>query len=175
MTSALHDYSNDASFMRDALAQAQMAADANEVPVGAVIVFDKKIISQGYNCRESRQNPLAHAEIIAIEQAASVSRDWRLTECDMYVTLEPCIMCVGALLQARIRRLIFGCLDPKAGAAESLYRLCADSRLNHRVSVTGGVLGAECATLLEDFFRSLRESKKRTRQAERWPSPVEGA
>ena len=175
MDLAMRDDLTEASFMRAAWVEAQTAASAGEVPVGAVVVFNNEIISKGYNRREMRQSPLAHAEILAIKDAAASFRSWRLTNCDLYVTLEPCIMCVGAMLQARIRRLIFGCLDPKAGAAESLYRLCADSRLNHRVAVTGGVLGAECAALLGDFFKSLRETKKRTRQAERWPSPVEGA
>ena len=167
--------SSDASFMSEALVEAHLAAEAGEVPVGAVIVLNGNVISKGHNGREERQSPLAHAEILAIEEAAGFLRSWRLTGCDLYVTLEPCVMCVGAMLQARIRRLVFGCLDPKAGAAESLYRLCGDPRLNHRLSVTGGVSGPECATLLENFFSALRQRKKQARIAERWPSPVEGA
>jgi tRNA(adenine34) deaminase len=167
--------SDDSTFMREALAEAHLAAEAGEVPVGAVIVLNGNVISKGHNGRETRQSPLAHAEILAIEEAARFLRSWRLTGCDLYVTLEPCVMCVGAMLQARIRRLVFGCLDPKAGAAESLYRLCEDRRLNHRVSVTGGVLAPESATLLENFFSALRDRKKQARIAERWPSPVEGA
>ena len=117
---------------------------------------------------------LHHAEIIAIEGAARHFGSWRLNECDLYVTLEPCIMCVGAILQARMRRLIFGCLDPKAGAIESLYRLCDDQRLNHQLPAAGGVLASEAAALLAEFFLNLRARKRNSQKAERWPSPVEG-
>jgi tRNA(adenine34) deaminase len=165
----------DASYMEEALAQARLAVDAGEVPVGAIVVWQGQTIGKGYNRREELQTPTAHAEILAIEAAAHVLGSWRLSECELYVTLEPCIMCVGAILQARIQRLVFGCLDPKAGAVESLYRLCEDSRLNHRLPVTGGVLGLKCAELLASFFDDLRQKKKQARIAERWPSPVEGA
>src|SRR6266849_337524 len=165
----------DASYMQEALAQAHLAAEAGEVPVGAIVVRQGQIIGKGYNRREARQSPMAHAEILAMEDAAHLLRSWRLSECELYVTLDPCIMCVGAILQARIRRLVFGCLDAKAGAVESLYRLCEDSRLNHRLPVTGGVAVQQCAAVLENFFGDLRERKKRARVAERWPSPVEGA
>jgi tRNA(adenine34) deaminase len=165
--------SNDGFFMGLALAQAKEAADRGEVPVGAVVVCDGEVVGAGHNRREETQSPLAHAEIAAIEAASRRLGTWRLTECDLYVTLEPCVMCVGAILQARIRRLVFGCLDPKAGAVQSLYRLCEDERLNHRLPVTGGVAAEECALLLSEFFARLR--KKSDHHAERWPSPVEGA
>ncbi|MBI2229508.1 MAG: nucleoside deaminase [Deltaproteobacteria bacterium] len=156
-----------------ALAQAKEAADKGEVPVGAVVVCDGEVVGAGHNRREELQNPLAHAEIAAIEAASRRLGTWRLTECDLYVTLEPCVMCVGAILQARVRRLVFGCLDPKAGAVKSLYRLCEDERLNHRLPVTGGVSAEASAMLLSEFFARLR--KKGDHHAERWPSPVEGA
>jgi tRNA(adenine34) deaminase len=165
--------SDDAFFMGLALAQAEAAGNRGEVPVGAVVSCAGEVVGAGYNRREQLQNPLAHAEIAAIEAASHRLGTWRLTECDLYVTLEPCIMCVGAILQARMRRLVFGCLDPKAGSVRSLYRLCEDERLNHRLPVTGGVAANACATLLSDFFARLRN--KSDRPAERWPSPVEGA
>jgi tRNA(adenine34) deaminase len=147
-------------FMKLALAAAQEAAKRGDVPVGAVVVSADEVISTGYNRREERQSPLAHAEIIAIEGAARHFRSWRLNECDLYVTLEPCIMCVGAILQARMRRLIFGCLDAKAGAIESLYRLCDDRRLNHQLPAAGGVLASEAAALLAEFFQNVRARKR---------------
>jgi tRNA(adenine34) deaminase len=165
----------DAFYMSLALAEAKKAGARGEVPVGAVIVLRDRVVGRGFNQREQRQSPLGHAEICAIEEASTALCSWRLNDCDIYVTLEPCIMCVGTILQSRIRRLIFGCLDPKAGAVASLYRLCDDDRLNHRVSVTGGVLAAPCAALLQQFFSRLRAQKKQLRNAERWPSPVEGA
>ena len=167
--------SSDASFMKIAMAQARQASDKGEVPVGAVVVYGNQIVGKGYNRREELQSPLAHAEILAIEEAARALKSWRLIECHLFVTLEPCIMCVGATLQARLHRVVFGCLDPKAGAVESLYRLCEDRRLNHQVSTIGGVLAEESATLLGDFFSGLRERNRILRNAERWPSPVEGA
>ncbi|MBM4260815.1 MAG: nucleoside deaminase [Deltaproteobacteria bacterium] len=165
----------DIAFMRLALQEAQNAYACGEVPVGTVIVRDGEVIGTGFNRREQLQSPLAHAEIGAIEQAATFRASWRLTDCDLYVTFEPCIMCVGAILQARIGRLIFGCLDAKAGAVESLYKLCDDSRLNHRLPVRGGVLAQESAELLSKFFSELRHKKKSSRDTERWPGPAEGA
>jgi tRNA(adenine34) deaminase len=152
----------DLSLMQLALEQARNAAKQGEVPVGAVIARAGKAIARGYNQRETRQSPLAHAEIVAIEDASKSLRSWRLSECDLYVTLEPCVMCVGAILQARLRRLVFGCLDAKAGAVESLFGLCDDARLNHRLPATGGLLARESADLLEAFFKALRETKKTT-------------
>jgi tRNA(adenine34) deaminase len=165
----------DVSYMELALAEAQAAAARGEVPVGAVVICGEQVVGRGSNCREERQRPLSHAELLAIEEAAESLRSWRLTECEIYVTLEPCVMCVGAILQARIGRLVFGCLDAKAGAVESLYKLCEDERLNHRLPVRGGVLAGPCAKLLEGFFTELRTRKKQIRTAERWPSLVEGA
>ena len=165
----------DIDFMKLALSAARNGAERREVPVGAVVVVSGEVVGTGYNCREERQNPLGHAEIIAIEEAARRLGSWRLENCDIYVTLEPCLMCAGAILQARMRRLVFACLDPKAGSVESLYRLCEDQRLNHQLPVTGGVLAEESAALLAEFFSQLRTKKRHARNAERWPSPVEGA
>ena len=151
-----------ASFMNFALEQARQGGEKGEVPVGAVVVHDNQIIGSGYNQREKLQSPTAHAEIFAIENASRALGNWRLTECDLYVTLEPCVMCAGAILQARLRRVVFGCLDPKAGAVVSLYRLCEDQRLNHQVPALGRVLAEECAILLSEFFTLLREKKRST-------------
>ncbi len=147
----------DCAYMELALEEARQAAEEEEIPVGAVVVHRKQVVGLGHNRRERLQNPIAHAEILALQAASSHRKSWRLHESTLYVTLEPCVMCVGALLQARVARLVFGCLDPKGGAAESLYRLCADPRLNHRLSVTRGVLEKECAEILQDFFSRLRE------------------
>ena len=150
----------DEEFMRLALAQAIEAERQNEVPVGAVMVAEGRVVGRGYNQRESRHNPLCHAEISAIDEAAKQLGKWRLSDCTMYVTLEPCIMCVGAILQARVKKLVFGCLDVKAGAVESLYRLCEDQRLNHQLPVVGGVLAGEAGLLLSNFFIHLRARKR---------------
>ncbi len=154
--------SADISYMERALVEASVAAQMGEVPVGAVIVYSGEIIGRGRNRREELQNPLCHAEISAIEEASRALGSWRLAECDIFVTLEPCVMCMGAILQARLRRLVFGCLDAKAGAAESLYRLGEDARLNHRLPTSGGVLAEECAALLANFFSRLRREKSST-------------
>ena len=156
----------DVSFMKLALQLAHHASQRGEVPVGAIVVHNTQIVGSGYNRREELQSPIAHAEILALDEAARKLGYWRLTECDLYVTLEPCIMCAGAVLQGRLRRLIFGCLDPKAGAVISLYRLCDDRRLNHQVPATAGVLAEECASILGKFFSSLREQKRITRCGE---------
>ncbi|HWP58525.1 MAG TPA: tRNA adenosine(34) deaminase TadA [Candidatus Acidoferrales bacterium] len=153
----------DLSFMLEALEQAQEAARAGEIPVGAVIVRGGAVIARGRNRREALQDPTAHAEMLALREAARGLNSWRLNECALYVTLEPCIMCVGAILQARIQRLVFGPPDPKAGAVMSLYRLCEDARLNHRVEVVGGVLAQECGEILANFFSDLRRAKKTPR------------
>jgi tRNA(adenine34) deaminase len=166
---------HDIDFMKLALAAAKEAASRWEVPVGAVVVAAGEVIGTGYNCREERQSPLGHAEIVAVEEASKQLGTWRLDQCDIYVTLEPCLMCMGAILQARIRKLVFASVDPKAGAVESLYRLCEDQRLNHQLPALGGVLADESTALLADFFARLRSCKRDTRKAERWPSPVEGA
>ena len=166
---------NDINFMQQALVAAREAGTRGEVPVGAVVVSAGEVIGSGHNCREALRSPLGHAEIVAIQAAASHVGCWRLNECEIYVTLEPCIMCVGAILQVRMRRLVFGCLDRKAGAVESLYRLCEDQRLNHQLPATGGVLASDCAAILSEFFQRLRRQKRNPQNAERWPSPVEGA
>lgn len=150
----------DEYYMALALAEAQKAALRGEVPVGAVVVCEERIMGRGYNRREIAQDPMAHAEIEAMREAARGLASWRLSDCVLYVTLEPCIMCVGAALQARISRIVYGCADPKGGAVESLYRLCEDARLNHHPSVTRGVLEEKCSQVLTDFFARLRESKR---------------
>jgi tRNA(adenine34) deaminase len=149
----------DRFYMALALNEAREAAAAGEIPVGAVVVCGDKVIARGHNRREALQDPTAHAEVLALQTASSYLKSWRLEDCALYVTLEPCIMCVGAILQARIARLVFGCLDPKAGAVESLYRLCDDSRLNHTLPVSRGVMESECSRILSEFFADLRKKK----------------
>ena len=174
-----HFYSAEADedrlYMDLALQEAGRAAEKEEIPVGAVIVCQGRVVGQAHNRREELQSPTAHAEILALEDSSKLIGGWRLHECTLYVTLEPCIMCVGAILQARIARLVFGCLDPKGGAVESLYRLCEDPRLNHHPALTSGVSEGECAEILDEFFARLRKKKRAAKRAERWPSPVEGA
>ena len=146
----------DWAFMREALAAAERAGGAGEVPVGAIVVVGGRIVATAHNQRETLSDPTAHAEIVALRQAAATLGSWRLTDADLFVTMEPCPMCAGALVNARVRRLIYGCDDPKAGAARTLYRLLDDVRLNHRVEVVPGVLAAESAGLLRSFFERLR-------------------
>ena len=150
-------------WMREAIAQAQIALAEGEVPIGAVIVHEpsNRIIGRGHNRRENDQDPTAHAEIIAMQQASHELKSWRLLDCVMVVTLEPCPMCAGAVVNARMPRLVYGCADPKAGAVRTLYRLCEDDRLNHRVLVEEGVLAEECAELLREFFRAQRAMGKK--------------
>lgn len=145
------------SFMRLALQEAEEAFARGEVPIGAVIVREGEVIACAHNLRETRQDPTAHAEILALREAASRTGSWRLTGTTMYVTLEPCPMCAGALVLARVGHLVYGAPDPKAGAAGSLMNIPRDERLNHRLEVTGGVLREECGDILQRFFRSLRE------------------
>jgi tRNA(adenine34) deaminase len=142
--------------MARALRQAQLALDHDEVPVGAIIVRDGQIIGRAHNQRELLGDPTAHAEMIAITQAAAAVGNWRLDDCTMYVTLEPCTMCAGAVVLARLPRLVFGARDPKAGAVGSLYDVPRDPRLNHTVAVTGGVLADQCGAILTEFFRTRR-------------------
>lgn len=151
---------HDADWMQKALHQARKAEALGEVPIGAVIVKDGTIIGRGFNRRESRNDPSAHAELIAIRQASRRLKAWRLLGTTLYVTLEPCPMCMGAILLARVERVVFGCLDPKGGAAGSLYNLAADPRFNHQVELASGVMQAECAEILSSFFRRLRSAKK---------------
>ncbi len=142
--------------MELALLEAEQAGSRGEVPVGAVVVVDGRVIAAAGNQREADDDPTAHAEILALRQAASELRSWRLSEATVYVTLEPCPMCAGALVAARVRRLVFGAADPKAGSCGSLYNLCVDPRLNHEIEVTGGVCGAEAAELLSTWFTRRR-------------------
>jgi tRNA(adenine34) deaminase len=146
----------EVGFMRRALAAAEEAAGRGEVPVGAVVVLGDEIVAIAHNERETASDPTAHAEVLALRRAAAALGSWRLTNADLYVTMEPCPMCAGALVNARIRRVYFGCDDPKAGAVRTLYTLLDDKRLNHRVEVVAGVLGPESSALLRGFFSRLR-------------------
>lgn len=146
----------DETYMALALAEAEAAAAAGETPIGAVVVCDGEVVSRGRNRRETDADPTAHAEMIAIREAARVLGRWRLTGCTVYVTLEPCPMCAGALHAARVDRCVYGATDPKAGAVGTLYDIASDERLNHRYDVTAGVLATESATLLKTFFAALR-------------------
>ena len=144
-------------WMRLALEEARAAAEEDEVPVGAVVVAAGRVIASAHNQRERLGDPTAHAEMIALTQAAAAVGSWRLEQCTLYVTLEPCPMCAGAIVQARVPRVVWGAADPKAGAVESLYRLFEDPRLNHRVDHVGRVLADECGRILSDFFRGKRQ------------------
>lgn len=146
-------------FMEEALKEAKKADDLDEVPIGAVVVKDGEIIGRGYNLRETDQDPTLHAEMIAMRQAAAKVRSWRLTGCEIYVTIEPCPMCAGAMVQARIDRVIFGARDPKAGCALSLYNLLQDPRFNHRVDIVEGVMEQQCRDIIRTFFRNKRSRK----------------
>jgi tRNA(adenine34) deaminase len=155
----MNDPLPDDYFMREALRQAQKAYAADEVPVGAVVVREDKIIGRAHNQVELLKDATAHAEMVALTQAEAAVGDWRLTDCDLYVTKEPCVMCAGAIVHTRIRRVIFGCADPTGGAAGSMMNLLQMQSLNHRCQITSGVLQNECAAILQDFFR-----KRRTEQ-----------
>jgi tRNA(adenine34) deaminase len=157
------DQQQDRGFMQEALVEASAAARLGEVPVGAVVVKDGEIIGRGHNLRETSNDPTTHAEMIAIRQAAETLGSWRLIDCTLYVTLEPCVMCMGAIILARIPRLVFGCRDPRVGAVGSVFDFSRDERFNHRVAVTEGVLDRECSELLSGFFRRLRAAKKQRR------------
>lgn len=146
--------------MREAVRQAKKAWKLGEVPIGCVIVYEGKIIGRGYNRRTIDGNVLAHAEIIAIRKACRAMGDWRLEGCTMYVTLEPCPMCAGAIVQARIPKVVIGCMNPKAGCAGSVLDLLHEDGFNHQVETEVGMLGEECSQMLKDFFRELREKKK---------------
>lgn len=148
-------------YMREALRQAKKAAAIGETPIGCVIVHRDKIIARGYNKRNSRKTALGHAELTAIQKAGKKLGDWRLEDCTMYITLEPCPMCAGAIVQARIPRVVIGAMNPKAGCAGSILNLLQVDRFNHQAEVTTGVLERECQTVMKDFFRQLRESRKK--------------
>ncbi len=146
----------DIYFMRLALEEASLAFSEKEVPVGAVLVSDSEILAKAHNARETSKDPTAHAEVIAIRNAAEKGDSWRLSEASLYVTKEPCIMCSGAMVNARIKRLVYGCKDEKGGAVDSLYKLLSDKRLNHQVEVVSGILEDECAEILRRFFQERR-------------------
>ena len=151
----------DERYMRAAMKEAVAALDEDEVPVGAVVVREGRIIGRGYNQREKLNDPTAHAEMIALTAASAFVESWRLDDCTLYVTLEPCAMCAGAVVLARIKRLVFGAVDPKAGACTSLYSIPTDERLNHRVELAESVLADECAALLQQFFAKQRGMGKK--------------
>jgi tRNA(adenine34) deaminase len=155
------DSTPDEKFMRLAMEQAETALRTDEVPIGAVIVQDGRVVAAAHNQRETLRDPTAHAEIIALTQASAALRSWRLDDCTLYVTLEPCPMCAGAIVQARVPRVVYGAVDPKAGAVESLYRLLSDPRLNHRAEVSGGVLAQGCSEILTRFFQAKRDAGKK--------------
>jgi len=150
-----------AAYMQLALREAQRAAEEGEVPVGAVIVHEERVVAAAHNQREQLRDPTAHAEMIALTQAADALGSWRLEGCTLYATLEPCPMCAGAILQARLPLVVYGADDPKAGAVRSLYQLLGDARLNHRSAVISGVLGQDCGAVLSEFFQRQRRLGKK--------------
>ncbi len=150
----------DHYYMQLAMEEAQKAATLGEVPIGAIIIYQNQIIARAHNLRETSQNAVTHAELMAIQQACDVVGSWRLEETTLYVTLEPCPMCAGAILQSRIPRVVYGARDSKAGCVDSLYHLLNDNRFNHECEVTEGILGEECGELLTKFFKDLRTRKK---------------
>jgi tRNA(adenine34) deaminase len=151
---------NDEYYMSLALKEAEAAASEDEVPVGAVIVYQERVIGRAHNQREKLRDPTAHAEMVAVTQAAAYLQNWRLTDCAIYVTIEPCAMCAGALVLARMERIVYGVPDPKGGACGSVFNIVDEPRLNHRIQVTRGVLAAECSRVLSDFFKRRRAEQK---------------
>ena len=151
---------SDSDFMRMALREAELAAAAGEVPVGAVLVCDQRVVGRGRNACERLQDATAHAEMIAITAASQALGTWRLEDCTLYVSLEPCPMCLGACLNARVKRVVYGALEPKCGACGSVVDLSSPPGYNHRIAVTGGVLGEASSALLKEFFRAVREQRK---------------
>jgi tRNA(adenine34) deaminase len=151
---------DDTYYMNLALEEARKARELQEVPIGAIIVLDGKIIAKGYNLRETEQSSVAHAELLAIAEACKILGTWRLEEATLYVTLEPCPMCAGAIINSRIKRVVFGAHDPKAGCAGTFMNLLQDERFNHQSEVTSGVLHEECGAILTAFFKDLRQRKK---------------
>ena len=151
--------------MARAIQLAERAAELDEVPVGAVVYRGNEVLGEGFNLRESQLDPTGHAEIVAIRKAAERLGAWRLADCSLAVTLEPCPMCAGAMVNARVERVVYGATDPKAGACESLFAIPVDTRLNHRVEMIGGVLAEKCGQLLSDFFRAKREARRASRRS----------
>ena len=156
----------DEKYMKEAIRQAEKAWKIEEVPIGCVIVYEGKIIGRGYNRRTTDKNPLAHAEMAAIKKASKKMGDWRLEDCTLYVTLEPCQMCSGAIVQARVKRVVIGCMNPKAGCAGSILNLLQVDRFNHQVEITSGVLEEKCSQMMKGFFKELREKQKRKKEAQ---------
>lgn len=159
------DENADIKYMREAMKSARRAARLNEVPIGCVIVYEGRIIARGYNRRNTDKSTLAHAEIAAIKKASKVIGDWRLEECTLYVTLEPCQMCAGAIVQARIPRVVIGTMNAKAGCAGSVINLLQMDGFNHKVEVTRGIMMEECREMMQSFFKKLREDKKQLEDA----------
>lgn len=157
----------DEKYMKEAIKQARKAYDLGEVPIGCVIVHDGKIIGRGYNRRNTDKNALAHAEITAIRKASKAIGDWRLEECTLYVTLEPCQMCAGAIVQARIPKVIMACMNPKAGCAGSILNVLNNPQFNHQVEAVNGILEEECSKMLKDFFVELRIRNKKEKELKR--------
>lgn len=160
----MNSLENNNRYMLEAIKEAGKAAQKGEVPIGAVIVYRDQIIARSHNLRETTQNAITHAELLAIQQACEVIGSWRLEETTLYVTLEPCPMCAGAILQSRIPKVVYGARDPKAGCAHSLYQLLNDKRFNHTCEVIEGVLAEHCGQLLSTFFSNLRKRKKEEQQ-----------
>ena len=163
-TEVIIDRKRDEKYMKEALNQAKKAYDLDETPIGCVIVHEGKIIARGYNRRNTDKSPLAHAEIAAIKKASKKLGDWRLEECTLYVTLEPCQMCAGAIIQARIPCVVVGCMNPKAGCAGSVLNLLDVQAFNHQAELRTGVLEEECSEMMKRFFRELREKRKRLKK-----------
>ena len=161
----------DEKYMKEAIRQAKKGWKMEEVPIGCVIVHEEKIIGRGYNRRTTDKNPLAHAELAAIKKASKKMGDWRLEDCILYVTLEPCQMCSGAIVQARVKRVVIGCMNPKAGCAGSILNLLQVERFNHQVEITSGVLEAECSQMMKGFFKELREKQKKKKDIQKKEIP----
>ncbi|MFS0657111.1 tRNA adenosine(34) deaminase TadA [Bacillus sp. 179-C3.3 HS] len=153
----------DEQFMKEAITEALKAERIGEVPIGAVLVVDEQVVSRAHNLRESEQRSIAHAELLAIDEACKATGSWRLDEAVLYVTLEPCPMCAGAIVLSRVKKVVFGAYDPKGGCAGTLMNLLDDTRFNHQSEVVGGVLEKECGELLSQFFRSIRQRKKQAK------------
>ncbi len=165
---------DDERYMKAAIREAKKAAKNGDVPIGCVIVYEDKIIARGYNKRNKKKTTLAHAELLAIEKASKIVGDWRLEGCTMYVTLEPCQMCAGAIVQARIDRVVIGCMNPKAGCAGSIYNMLDEPRFNHQVVIEKDILHDECSSMLKVFFKSLRIELKKEKEAKKDFSEGEG-
>lgn len=154
----------DIRFMKEAIKQAKKAYALEEVPIGCIITYQNKIIGRGYNRRTTDRNPLAHAELLAIKKASKKMNDWRLEDCTMYVTLEPCQMCSGAIVQSRIKRVVVGCMNPKAGCAGSILNMLEMKEFNHQAELTTGIMEEECSVMMKQFFKELREKQKKKKE-----------